>query len=304
MSLVEPGVIETFLALAEELHFGRTAQRRGVSPQRVSQVIQTLERKVGGPLFDRTSRRVRLTPLGAGFRDELLPHYQGVQDAFASAAAVAHGRAGVLRIGFVGTLWSDLLVRAAEAVQAECPAVRIALREVAPGQAQRLWPAGQVDVTTASLPVVEPGVTAGPVLLREPRVLAVPADHPLARRARVSLEDLASVPLLDTPTMPDGWVAERAPHRTPGGAPIHRGPRADSVNQALALIAAGLGAHPFGAQVNRYYRYPGVTYLPIDDAAPVEWCLARATGVRTPLLQVFTQKLRVHIAARPAEPDI
>ncbi|WP_194293237.1 LysR family transcriptional regulator [Actinomadura macrotermitis] len=300
MALVEPGMIETFLVLAEELHFGRTAQRRGVSPQRVSQVIQALERKVGGPLFDRTSRRVRLTPLGAGFRDELLPHYQGVQEAFANAAAVAHGRAGVLRVGFVGALWGGLLVRAAEALRAERPAVRIALIEITPDQAQRLQPAGLVDATTASLPVVEPGVTAGPVLLREPRVLAVPTGHPLARRSRIRMEDLAGVPLLDTPTMPDDWVAERTPHRTPGGTPIQRGPQAESVNQALALIAAGLGAYPFGAQVNRYYRHPGVTYLPIDDAAPLEWCLAWATDARTPLLQIFARQLRALIAAQPA----
>ncbi|MQY04094.1 hypothetical protein ACRB68_21430 [Actinomadura sp. RB68] len=293
-------MIETFLVLAEELHFGRTAQRRGVSPQRVSQVIQALERKVGGPLFDRTSRRVRLTPLGAGFRDELLPHYQGVQEAFANAAAVAHGRAGVLRVGFVGALWGGLLVRAAEALRAERPAVRIALIEITPDQAQRLQPAGLVDATTASLPVVEPGVTAGPVLLREPRVLAVPTGHPLARRSRIRMEDLAGVPLLDTPTMPDDWVAERTPHRTPGGTPIQRGPQAESVNQALALIAAGLGAYPFGAQVNRYYRHPGVTYLPIDDAAPLEWCLAWATDARTPLLQIFARQLRALIAAQPA----
>ncbi|MFD0853538.1 LysR family transcriptional regulator, partial [Actinomadura adrarensis] len=72
--------IEIFLTLAEELHFGRTATRLRISPARVTQAIQKQERHIGGPLFERTSRTVRLTPLGSQLRDDLRPVYAGLRD--------------------------------------------------------------------------------------------------------------------------------------------------------------------------------------------------------------------------------
>ena len=95
---MEKHEIETFLALAEELHFGHTAARLRVSTARVSQTIQRLERRIGAPLFARTSRTVALTPIGRQFRDDLAPAYRGMLDALSSA--VAAGR--TLRVGFLG----------------------------------------------------------------------------------------------------------------------------------------------------------------------------------------------------------
>jgi DNA-binding transcriptional LysR family regulator len=72
-SAVELRELRAFIALAEELHYGRTAERLDLTPGRVSQIVRTLEVKVGGRLFDRTSRRVRLTPLGEQLRANLDP---------------------------------------------------------------------------------------------------------------------------------------------------------------------------------------------------------------------------------------
>ncbi|MER5279062.1 LysR family transcriptional regulator [Streptomyces sp. NPDC002809] len=78
---VDQNELECFLVLAEELHFGRTAARLHLSRARVSQLIQKLERHVGAPLFTRTSRRVALTRLGSRFREDLEPHYRGIENA-------------------------------------------------------------------------------------------------------------------------------------------------------------------------------------------------------------------------------
>src|SRR5215204_3468025 len=91
--------LRTFLTLAEELHYGRTAERLGVTPSRVSQTIRSLEQRVGGRLFDRTSRRVRLTPLGVQLRDGMLPAYEQLQRVYLDVREVATGVAGHLRIG-------------------------------------------------------------------------------------------------------------------------------------------------------------------------------------------------------------
>src|SRR5215207_8768024 len=91
--------IRAFLTLAEELHYGRTAERLGVTPSRVSQTIRLLETRVGGKLFDRTSRRVRLTPLGERLRDDAAPAYEQLRRAYAAAQEIATGVAGTLRLG-------------------------------------------------------------------------------------------------------------------------------------------------------------------------------------------------------------
>lgn len=88
-----------FLVLAEELHFGRTAERMGLTTSRVSQSIRRLEGGVGGPLFERTSRRVALTPLGARRRDDLEPGYEQLRAAHGAARDTVAGIAGTLRIG-------------------------------------------------------------------------------------------------------------------------------------------------------------------------------------------------------------
>ncbi|NUS17670.1 MAG: LysR family transcriptional regulator, partial [Streptomyces sp.] len=94
--------IEAFLALAEELHFGRTAVRLRITTARVSQVIGKLERRVGAPLFERTSRSVSLTPIGRRLHEDLRPAFERLEAALATAVAAGRGVTGELRVGFVG----------------------------------------------------------------------------------------------------------------------------------------------------------------------------------------------------------
>src|SRR5215469_13620887 len=93
--------IEVFLTLAEELHFARTAERLRVAPASVSQTIKKLERRLGAPLFTRTTRRVDLTPLGRQLLDDLGPAYAQLQGAIARATAAGHGISGELQLGYM-----------------------------------------------------------------------------------------------------------------------------------------------------------------------------------------------------------
>src|SRR5215469_2472918 len=95
--------IEVFLVLAEELHFGRTAERLHMPQPRVSRLVSALEHKVGGTLFERTSRRVRLTPLGKRLHGQLQPAYAQLNAALDDARAAARQTAGVLRIAYSAT---------------------------------------------------------------------------------------------------------------------------------------------------------------------------------------------------------
>ncbi|MFD9124088.1 LysR family transcriptional regulator [Kitasatospora sp. NPDC059571] len=106
--------IEIFLALAEELHFGRTAERLHITPPWVSHAIKKQERRIGAPLFERTSRTVRLTALGSQLRNDLLPARLQIQQALDRAVAEARGITGPLRIGYSTPWCADLVLRAAE----------------------------------------------------------------------------------------------------------------------------------------------------------------------------------------------
>ncbi|WP_449064607.1 LysR family transcriptional regulator [Planomonospora algeriensis] len=100
--------IEIFLTLAEELHFGRTATRLRLSPARVTQAIQKQERLIGAPLFERTNRLVRLTPVGRQLRDDLRPLHAGLRESVQRAQLTGQGITGTLRVGLLPANIHDL----------------------------------------------------------------------------------------------------------------------------------------------------------------------------------------------------
>ncbi|MFH9074541.1 LysR family transcriptional regulator [Streptomyces alboflavus] len=270
--MLERVELEAFLTLAEELHFGRTADRLRLTTGRVSQTIRKVERRIGTPLFERTSRYVRLTPAGQQLYDDLLPPYRALEAGLRKAVNAARDIANVLRVGYVGPAVGQLTIRAAELYAQRHPGSRIQPRELQIADGFPRLRDGDVDVLIVTLPHQEPGMVNGPVLFSEHRMLAVPAQHPLAERDTVSLEDLAAVRLLQaTRTLPPYWLAERTPLLTPSGVPIEPGPAFDTLQEALSLIGAGQGAWVVGAQVTRYFARPDVVYVPFRDAPPLEW---------------------------------
>src|SRR6266700_6525548 len=100
---VELRELRIFLMLADELHFGRTAQRLGISQPGVSEAVRVLESRLGVKVFDRTSRRVRLTPAGEGLRRNLLPAVAALDQALAETSELSCAVRGLLRVGFVLT---------------------------------------------------------------------------------------------------------------------------------------------------------------------------------------------------------
>lgn len=270
---VERYEIETFLALARELHFRRTAELLHITSGRVSQTIAKLERRFGARLFDRSSHRVALTPLGEQLRDDLLPAYQQVQRAVARAVSAGHGIGGVLRVGFTAAWSGALLVRAAEAFNSLHPRCAVELQEATYNSAIAALQAERADLVISEPPVEDPAITVGPVLFCEPRALLVPADHPLAKQETVSLEDLAALPLITAVGVSRAWHDAFFPRCTPLGRPIRHGPAAAGWQEMLSLVGAGKGATVATVRAGRYYGRPDIVYVPIDDAPPVDYAL-------------------------------
>ncbi|MEU6563098.1 LysR family transcriptional regulator [Nocardia nova] len=298
---VERYEIETFLVLADELHFTRTAQRLRISPGRVSQTIKALERRIGGALFERSSRRVALTAVGRELRDELLPAYRQIQRAVANASAAYADISGVLRVGFT-TAWSaDLILRAAERLRARHPRCVVDLRDVAYGVTVTALRDTDVDLVIAEPPVDEPGIVVGPLVFSERRCLVVPTAHPLAARETVSQEDLATLPLITAAGVPPAWYDSHFPDRTPAGRTIVHGRAAGGWQEILSLVGAGAGATVAAARAGRYNARPDIAFIPFDDAPPVEYALmwpdsGESAGVRA-LIRIMLELAEIQADA-------
>ncbi|WP_229860820.1 LysR family transcriptional regulator [Streptomyces xanthochromogenes] len=198
---VEMRDIEIFLALAEELHFGRTAERLHVTAGRVSQSIRRTERLIGAPLFDRTTRTVRLTRLGERFRQDLAVGHRHIADAVRTAQHMACGSTGTLTLGIVGPMLQTLAA-ALDLFRARHPEVVLGFREVQPASALDPLRDGDVDLALLWLPIDEPDLSLGPVLHRTDLLLMTATSHPFARRESICLEDLADVPWYAAPPSP------------------------------------------------------------------------------------------------------
>jgi DNA-binding transcriptional LysR family regulator len=268
-----------FLALAEELHFGRAGQRLGVTTTRVSQTVRALERRVGVPLFERTSRRVTLTPTGRQLYEDLKPAYDQVLAAVARAVAHGRGLTGTLRVGYVGAAAGQLVMTAAARFRHGHPDCAVEAREVQVGGAVERLYADEIDVLVGCFPLHGPRLTAGPVLLTEPRMLAVSAGHPFARVASVSVEDLARVRLVVAPCS----LPAVDPARSAGGD----GPVAETFQEVLTLVGAGQGTFVVGEHVTRFYARPDVVYVPLRDAAPLYWGPVWPTARETARVRAF-----------------
>ncbi|WP_035847153.1 LysR family transcriptional regulator [Kitasatospora azatica] len=261
--------IETFLALAEELHFGRTAERLRVSTGRVSQVVKKLERAVGAPLFERTSRVVELTPIGRRLAEDLAPLVARFAEAIHRAVEAGRGVTGELRVAFLGEWTAPVLLRAVSLFTERHPDCRVDVREAQLADTRTSLLDGSVDVLIASYPFE--GMATGPAVMSEDRVLAVAAGHPLAGADSVSIEVLADYPVVQYPAVTsESFKRDRTPDRTPSGRPVPQGPAGNTFSEMLSLVALGRGVLPVGAHCRRYYPRPDLAYVPIRDVPPIE----------------------------------
>ncbi|NUT31580.1 MAG: LysR family transcriptional regulator [Hamadaea sp.] len=285
--------IEIFLVLAEELHFGRTAARLHVSTARVSQSIKQQERLVGAALFERTSRAVRLTPLGEQLRDDLRPHYDGLGLGLERARLAAQGVTGILRVGLIPNFANDLnaVWDAFRAAHTACALHILSAPFLDPFAGLRR---GTVDVLIAWLPVEEPDLTVGPVVCTEPRVLAVASTHVLAGSESVTLEVLGDGHGVATaqPHLPAYWEEAYIPATTPSGRPVEPRLQVTNFEEILMLVSTGQMIHPIGAHATRYFPRPDITYLPLTDAPDVRWALIWRSDTRNPLVADLARVVR------------
>jgi DNA-binding transcriptional LysR family regulator len=286
--------IEAFLTVAEELHFGRAAERLALSTSRVSSLIRTLERRVGTPLFERTSRSVRLTPAGDHLFTEFRGAYVRIERAVADLRSMADQAGQVVRVGFATTLPEKVAPALVQAFEEAYPSARV-VQFAAPTTDLFRWLDGgpsawQVDVFVTWMPVAdspEPDLAIGPVVHRIPRAVMLAADHPLADRAAVDVEDLAEHELV-YPLLPKWYGAAWTPQSTPGGRELRlRRVTAEYIEDVLRLVAEQRLAHLTFMSLLDSYRRPGVVVLPLIGLPAMPVRPVWSNSSRHPLVRAF-----------------
>lgn len=271
--------LECFLVLADELHFGRTGERLYVSQGRVSQLIRALEQRIGARLVERTSRRVRLTPLGEAFLGALRPAYDALRATVDNARAAALGGSGPLRIGFQGVAGYGFMDVVRE-FEDRHPGCETRITELPLSDPFGPLHRDEVDIAVVLLPVQEPDLVLGPVFSHQPQYLAISRRHPLAGRTALDAEELADSPLIGVGApAPDYWRDVQAPTRTPSGAPVPQGPTVGTLQEGLSLVAANRGVMLLCHPTTQYHHRRDVAYVPVaglpESALGLVWHGAR-----------------------------
>ncbi len=183
--------IRSFLSIAETLHFGRTAELIHLSQPALSLQIRALEEEVGVRLFERNRRKTTLTAAGLAFRDDAAAALSQLEQAMRSARLAANGKLGLLRIGFISTVGSEIVPNIVRQFRELNPEVEFSLRAIPTADQVQMLESGLLDIGFFRLPIGGHSALNVVTVHRERFVLVVPASHKLAKRKRVRLSEVA-----------------------------------------------------------------------------------------------------------------
>ena len=261
---MEISQITAFLAVAEELHFGRAAQRLHSAQPPLSRTIRQLEKQLGATLFDRNTRNVRLTSAGEALLGPAREILDACRLAEIAVAAAGRGQVGRVRIGFSGVSSHLLIGRWAKLVRHTHPGIEFVLNSSAfASEALNKLLDGTLDIGLGRWIFTPPGI-ASRVILNEDFVVAVTADHPLAGRDGVRIEELATEPWVALPADPGSALRDsllRAAHDA-GFTPRIVQSAPDSMS-LMALVSAEVGCALTVSSVVENVNNPDVVFLPL-----------------------------------------
>ncbi|WP_296179257.1 LysR family transcriptional regulator [Pseudomonas sp. UBA1879] len=281
-----------FIAVAEELHFGRAAESLGISQPPLSQQIQALEQELGARLFERTNRRVELSEAGRLFLDEARLVLAQVEKASDVARRAQLGQLGELKIGFTASApFTSSIPQAIFAFRQQHPAVHLALQEMSSKEvAERLVEESMQVGIMRPLPL--PDSLVAVELLREPLVAVLRSDHPMAQGNEhgIYLKELAAEPFVFFPrSYGSGLYAQLLSlARAAGFTPLFAQEAAEAMT-IIGLVAAGLGVTVLPASYQRM-RIDGVAYRTLldEEATSAVWLVQRKDQ-KSPMAKAFVE---------------
>ncbi|HET6339735.1 MAG TPA: LysR substrate-binding domain-containing protein [Polyangiales bacterium] len=255
----EPRLLRAFVAVAEELHFGRAAKRLHISQPPLSLQIRRLERQLDVQLFERNRRHVSLTQAGVFLLDRARHLLAEAERTRLELKRVAQGEAGVLAIGYTPTAMYELLPSVIPAFAKARPDVRLELIEMRSALQPAALREHRIEIGFACGPMSQPDLSER-VLVREKLVAAVPAKHALARRSKITLRALAQEPIvLVRRDVEPAWADASRAEIAAAGYELRLVQETDTKLALLGLVAAGVGLSPVSSSM-RHLGRKGVVF--------------------------------------------
>lgn len=259
---METRELRYFVAVAEELHFGRAAQRLGIAQPPLSRAIRQLERRLGASLLERTSRSVALTEAGSVLLREGRAALDAVDAADRRTRRAAVGTSGLVLVAKAGAS-SELLAKLLEAYAAEPGSVPVEVYPCGIAEQERLLRDGRADVALLHRPYDSAVGFDTEELCTEGQVVILPAGHPLAGRPHLRMADIAALPDLPLPRWPS----------RDGTYPDGPGPQVREHAQLFQLIALGRASAVLPDSSRTHLRRDLVA-VPVLDAPTVTTLIA------------------------------
>lgn len=252
-----------FIAVAEELHFGRAAKRLSIEQPSLSQQIRQLEDELGFPLLLRTKRTVELTDAGGVLLVEARAIIAHVQEAQRAAQRAYRGEVGRLVIGYISSSTYDVLPTMLSLHRERFPHVEVALRELTSPDQVRALEEDRIHIGLLRLPIYTPLVSTEVVRL-EPFVCVLPENHPLASCEKVPVSSLAHEPFVLQPAQRGGgyYIGLMKLWLSAGFTP-NVVQEVTEMHTIVSLVAAGIGVSLVPLST-RNIRSEGVVYRELE----------------------------------------
>jgi len=292
MRFMELRHLRYFIAVAEELHFGRAAERLHIAQPPLSLQIRQLEEEIGARLFERSKRRVALTAAGEVFLREALKTMAQIEEAVSQAQRASRGEVGQLAIGFIQSAAINVLPGILQTFRDRFPEVDIKLREATPTQVHNDLVDEQIHIGFLRPPINHDALECETVL-NEPLLAALPQAHPLARQKKLALKSLSNerfilFPRAASPGFYDQLVSVC---REAGFSPVI-GQEAVQMQTILGLVAGGMGVALIPASI-RSLRSDGVIYRELRElTAQAEMVVAWRRDNQSPTLHAFLNVIK------------
>lgn len=259
--------LKYFIAVAEELHFGRAAQRLHISQPPLTQHIKKLEAQLGALLLERTKRSVKLTAAGAALLEEARRIVSDCERLGQVVAGVSQGETGYLRSGFIDSAAFTRLREVMEVLNAKLPGVMLSWEEMPTNDQLQALRMGQIDLGIVHMPADRSGLMS--ISLDKARlVAALPLSHPCARRKSISLSDIQHDDFILSPrrNAPGLYDAIITACTTAGFSPRVQH-RPERMLTKLGLVSLGIGVSLVPAWMSACVL-PNVTFVNIRGAIP------------------------------------
>ncbi len=272
--MVEVRRLQQLFVLAEELNFHRAAERLHLSQSALSRSIAKLEREVGAILVDRTTHRVGLTSAGAELVGRSAPLLAELDEVVEMTRRRSLLNRETVRLGFKAGAVGRVLTPTIRLFESLHPGTTIELRRLEWADCLDAVAEHRVDMAFFIRISPEDPTIRVVDILREHRVAVLPADHALATRAGLSIEDLSDLPFAISRSVPDEVARWWSVIPRPDGKPPRPGPTVDSIEELLQVVAAGHGTSIVSRSVAAFYGRPDVVFVPVHGIEPARVGLA------------------------------